>query len=420
MIKEPPDTSELDAAASLISGRPVDVDRVLDGLYGQPRWDRHLFYPVPRGGEFGKLDRFAGLPWNNIGHRLGNPPGGNHTKSAERAVLAWAARLFFGTAADGTWWGNLTSGGTGGNRGGLLAARDRFPTAAGGLTSAIAYYSDSDHYSIPKLLHELCIPAVRVRARPDGALDYDDLYDQLRPGAPAIVNITAGTTTTEAVTDPRRVAAVLDARGITDRHVHCDGALSSIPLALENQIDLSAVDSIATSGHKFLGVPQPTGFVVGRARSPRRERHIAYINTVDDSPAGSIDGLPALAMWLVIATLGEDGLRARAREARAVAAHLTERLNLIGVPAWRHSWAFTVVFPEPPASILRTWPVYRDQDGRCHLLCMPGVTREQVDTYVEALAVARRLETADLQRIPVQRTPRPASGFAVAPAPQAP
>jgi histidine decarboxylase len=417
MTTEPPDISSLDAAASLVSGRPVDIDQVLDGLYGQPAWDRHLFYPVPRGGEFGRLARFAGLPWNNIGHRLGNPPGGNHTKPAERAVLAWAAQLFFGLTAAGTWWGNLTSGGTGGNRAGLLGARDSFPAAASGLTSAVAYYSDSDHYSIPKLLHELCIPAVALRARPDGELDYDDLYDRVRPGVPAIVNITAGTTTTEAVTDPRKVAAVLDARGITDRHLHCDGALSAIPLALENQIDLSAVDSIATSGHKFLGVPQPTGFVVGRSRAQRRERHIAYINTVDDSPAGSIDGLPALAMWLVIASLGADGLRARAREARAVAAHLTERLNQIGVPAWRHSWAFTVVFPEPPASILRTWPVYRDSDGRCHLLCMPGVTRRQVDTYVEELAVARRLETTELQRMP-PRAPLPVTGFAVAPFPQ--
>lgn len=388
MSGAPSDPGWLERAASLISGRPADIPAVLDALYEQPRWDRHLFYPVPRGGDFRQLARFADLPWNNIGHRLGNPPGGNHTKPAERAVLAWAADLLFGLRDDSQWWGSLTTGGTGGNRAGLLAARDTFPTSEAGLTSAVCYYAESDHYSIPKLLHELCIPAVAVRARPDGEMDYEDLYARLRPHKPAIVNITAGTTTTEAVTDPQKVAAVLDAAAITDRHLHCDGALSAIPLALDGLLDTGPVHTIATSGHKFLGVRQPTGFVVGRRLARRREQHIAYINTIDDSPAGSIDGLPALAMWLTIATRGNDGLREQAQQARAVAQYLTDKLNTLGVPAWRHAHAFTVVFPEPPAPLLQDWPVYRDHDGRCHLVCMPGVTHQHIDHYVDALAAA--------------------------------
>jgi histidine decarboxylase len=48
-----------------------------------------------------------------------------------------------------------------------------------------------------------------------------------------------------------------------------------------------------------------------------------------------------------------------------------------------------VVFPEPPAAILHDWPVYRDHDGQCHLVCMPGVTRSQVDTFVTAMAAAQ-------------------------------
>jgi histidine decarboxylase len=405
MNDEPPEPGWLDEAASLTSGRPVDVQAVLDGLYHQPCWDRHLFYPVPRGGDFHALARFADLPWNNIGHRLGNPPGGNHTKPAERAVLAWAADLMFGLDGEGQWWGSLTTGGTGGNRAGLLAARDAFPATTTSLTSAVCYHAESDHYSIPKLLHELCIPAVAIRARPDGEMDYEDLYARLRPDAPAIVNITAGTTTTEAVTDPQKVAAVLDAAGITDRHLHCDGALSAIPLALDGLLDTGPVHTIATSGHKFLGVRQPTGFVIGRRLAQRREQHIAYINTVDDSPAGSIDGFPALAMWLIIATLGNEGLRQQAREARAVAQHLTDSLNALGIPAWRHAHALTVVFPEPPARILHEWPVYRDHDGRCHLVCMPGVTREHVDRYVHALTAALHAGSA----LPQPRRPAPAT-----------
>ena len=401
----------LDAAASLLGGRHPDIDAVLDGIYQQPQWDRHLFYPVPRG-IFDRLARFRRRPWNNIGHRKGSPPGGNHTKAAERAVLEWAAGLLLKLDGD-DWWGNLTTGGTGGNRAGLLAGRDSFPRNPHGLTTAVCYYAESDHYSIPHLLHELCIPSVLVHAQSDGTMDYDHLAEVLQPGQPAIVVCTIGTTTTEAVTDARRVLQVLDAAGAHQRYLHGDGALSAIPMALSDLLPADSFDSISVSGSKFLGVLEPTGIVVGRHYTQRREQHIAYINTVADSPVGSIDGVPALAMWLVIATEGNSGLRKLADDARRLAAYLTARLTRIGWPAWRFEHAFTVVFPEPPPTVLQEWPVYRDSDGQCHLICMPGVTRAHVDAFVDALQAA-------LTGGAIIPRPRHLNDQAVLPAPTAP
>ncbi|AGL13790.1 pyridoxal-dependent decarboxylase [Actinoplanes sp. N902-109] len=378
--------SRLDEAASLISGHPVDVDAVLAATLAQRDAEagRHMFFPTGPTGDFRALRPLQDVLWNNIGSAASNPPGGNHTKSLERALLAWAADLFDLPADD--WWGNATTGGTAGNRAGLLTARDRFPRTPHGVTTAVAYYSAAAHYSVPKMLHELNIPAVRVGVDTYGEMDYDHLASVLRPEAPAIVVVTAGTTMTEAVDDPRRVTAVLDASGIVDRYLHCDGALSAIPLALDKELTTEGVDSISLSGYKFLGTPRVCGLVVGRNATRRRTQHISYIAAIDDTPVGSIDGLPIAMMWYAVATAGNEGLRNQAHAARRLAAYASSSLNAIGWPAWRHPWAFTVVFPTPPLSIQQTWPLATDATGQSHLVCMPRTSKDQVDAFVEAMA----------------------------------
>jgi histidine decarboxylase len=374
-----PDPAWLDEAASLLSGKPVDLEAVLDGLLAQraAQLERHFFYPVATDIDFRPLADFYAKIWNNIGSRHSSPPGGNHTKAAERAVLAWAAALF--DFPDAGWWGNITTGGTAGNRAGLLAARDLLPAGA------VTYYSAGAHYSVPKILHELAMPAVQVYTDQYGEMIYDHLAEVLDPTHPAIVNATAGTTMTEAVDDVARINTILDVAGTADRYVHVDAALSGIPLALDGNLWTEGVHSIAISGYKFLGVTHIGGMVLGRRTAHRRERHIPYIASMDDSPNGSIDGLPALMMWYAVALHGNDGLRARAHAARRLAEYAADRLNQISWPAWRHPHAFTVVFPTPPAAIRQDWPIASDADGWSHLICMPGVTRAQVDAFVDAM-----------------------------------
>ncbi|RSM59568.1 histidine decarboxylase [Actinoplanes sp. ATCC 53533] len=415
-----PDPATLDEAASLLTGWPVDVDTVLDGLLTrrQAANDRNIFFPMAVDIDWSRFKNFWGQLWNNIGSKDSNPPGGIDTKPAERALLAWAADLFGLPTND--WWGNLTTGGHDGNRAGLLTGRNCFPTT----NPAVAYYSTSAHYSIPKLLHELAIPAVAVRADEYGEMDYADLARVLRPGSPAIIVATAGTTLTEAVDNPATITAVLDAAGITDRYLHVDAALSGVPLALDGSLWTDGVDSFAVSVHKFFGVPHTGGLIVGRGKARRRQQHIAYIASIDDSTNGSIDGLPALMTWYAVATYGNDGHRARARNARDIAAYATDQLTAIGWPAWRHPHAFTVVFPAPPAPIRDTWPVACNtdttDDDEYHLICMPGVTHQQVDVFVQAVATALATRIPH-PNPPTRHTrrplPRPANGRDQGPGP---
>jgi histidine decarboxylase len=390
-VSDPPDPSiGLDAAAAL--GNPqLDVDAFLEALHHRHRATRSIDvgFPVATDIDYSRVEALADGFWNNIGDPRTDPQGGNHTKSAERALLDWAGELF-GFPADDR-WGYATTGGTEGNHAALHAARNSFPVDSRRQTAAIGYYSAAAHYSVPKIFEFLGVPAFRVRADERGEMDYDHLAQllALRANRPAIVTATVGTTMTEAIDDVDRIAGLLRAMGVRDRYLHVDAALTGIPLALDRVLQLDRADSVAVSGYKFFGTRRICGLVLGRRHYRREGRHIAYTATLDTTLSGSRDGLGALQMWYAVAVLGNDGHRARAAAARDLATYAAKRLTAAGWPAWRHPWAMTVVFATPPAAVTRKWKL-ANADGISHFICMPGRTHWQVDAFVADVVAALR------------------------------
>lgn len=354
----------------------------------------HVGFPVATDIDYSPLAPLFGSLLNNIGDPWTDPAGANHTKRYEREVLDWFADLFQAPVDDR--WGYLTSGGTEGNLYALYLARARFP-------KALVYHSADAHYSLPKCVDILGLDSVVVRTDERGEIDYDDLarmVDRHRD-RPAIVVATCGTTMTEAADDVPRIRRLL-ARTPVRHHLHVDGALAGVPLALADgrttlRLD-ATVDSISISGYKFLGTPVPCGVVLTRrtlqqqlAQSPN------YTGTVDTTISGSRSGHPALLLWYAIRSLGHDGLRERAERARELAAYAVERLNEVGWPAWRHEHAFTVVFPTPSPAVTAKW-VLASSAGRSHLICMPGVTRETIDAFVADVATGALVDALPRQR----------------------
>lgn len=372
----------------------------------------HVGFPVATDIDYSPLAPLFGTLLNNIGDPWTDPAGANHTKRYEREVLDWFGDLF--RAPPGNRWGYLTSGGTEGNLYGLYLARARFP-------KALVYHSADAHYSLPKCVDILGMDSVVIRSDERGEIDYDDLAHMIdrHRDRPAIVVATCGTTMTEAADDVPRVRAIL-ARAAIRYHLHVDGALAGAPLALADgrsalRLD-STIDSIAISGYKFLGTPVPCGVVLTR-RTLQQQLGQApnYTATVDTTISGSRSGHPALLLWYAIRRLGHAGLRERADRARELAAYTVGRLNEVNWPAWRHDHAFTVVFPTPPAEVTGKWAL-ANSDGRSHLICMPGVTKEVVDEFVAdlATAVARRLRSGG-RRTPVPSARRAADTTAPTP-----
>jgi histidine decarboxylase len=361
--------------------------------------------------------------FNNVLNNVGDPYTESaypaNTKHLEREVIEFFARLLRAPADD--YWGYVTTGGTEGSEYGLLLARTLLP-------DAMTYVSQAAHYSGPKLLAKLGMPAITVRAGRDGRLDLRDLRRvvEAHRHRPAVVLATIGTTMTEAVDDVAAIRRVLDSRAIRHCYVHADAALSGLPLALLDPgsrpaFDLSdGADSISVSAHKALGCPFPAGIVMTR-RSLRNRVGAAvdYIGTHDTTIGGSRSGHAPLVLWYAINLHGVDGLRRRFHAARQVAEFAVTQLGAIGWSAWRNPHALTVVMDTPPDPIRAKWRL-ASSNGQSHLIAVPGITAQQVRGLVQDLAdqLGRPAPAPERLSVPVPRSPYPVDGQAVAEGPR--
>ncbi|SRR6266498_763723 len=364
--------AELDAlAARLEAARPCNI-----GFPGATDFDYSALAPL-----------FIHHLLNNVGDPYVDGVAANHTKAMERVVVNFIADLLRAPADDR--WGYVTTGASEGTLYALHLARSLHP-------GAVVYHSDAAHASVAKAVELLAMPSIVVRTNTTGEMDYDDLADQLarRRDRAAVVVATIGTTMTEAVDDVRRITALLDELAMRRRFVHADAALSGIPLALLDPggrpgFDFAdGADSLIVSGHKFIGSPIPCGVVVVKAsHRTRLASSLAYTGSPDVTITGSRSGHAPLVLWYALRRLGVEGLRARADDSRALAEYTVQSLVDSGWPAWRRPHAFTVVLDTPPPAVTTTW-VLASHGGVSHIVCMPGVTRKQIDAFVADLTAA--------------------------------
>jgi histidine decarboxylase len=230
---------------------------------------------------------------------------------------------------------------------------------------------------------------IMIRAQDSGEIDYDDLHETLKihRDVPPIIFANIGTTMTEARDNIARIREIMDSLAIRERYVHSDAALSGAYVPFVDPrppFDFAdGADSISISGHKFIGCPMPTGVVLARKHNVSRiARSIDYIGTLDTTISGSRNGFTPLILWHRLQTLGMAGLRERAVKSLELAAHAQEQLQAAGIPAWRNPNAITVVFPKIAESVRAKWQL-ATQGNISHLIVMPGITRKQIDAFVE-------------------------------------
>lgn len=346
------------------------------------RAEYFLGYPIARDFDYSPLYPLLSLPLNNIGDPLVESTYDLNSRSLEQEVLRFFADLFH--APQNNWWGYVTNGGSEGNLYGLYVARELYP-------NGIVYYSESTHYSVQKNIQLLNLRSIVIRTDDKGEMDYGDLSAmlQMHRDQPAIVFANIGTTMTEAKDDLTQIKERLKQAAIKDYYIHCDAALAGVYsalLELQPGFDFRfGADSLAISGHKFIGSPIPCGLVLVKKNYKERiGKAIPYIGTVDTTITGSRNGHSPVFLWYAIKKLGLDGLKRRAEESLLLADYVAEQLKQVGIDAWRNPSALTVVFPEPSLALRQKWQL-ATENGWSHVVCMPGVTRTQIDEFVADL-----------------------------------
>jgi len=351
-----------------------ELDRFLE--YLRDVSDREMGFPVAFDFDYSALAPFLSFSLNNAGDPFTPMTYLLNSHCFERDVVSFYARL--ARAPEDQWWGYVTNGSTEGNLYGLYLGRELLP-------DGIAYFSQDSHYSVGKNLHFLNMRHIMIRSQPNGEIDYEDLRETLRirRDAPPIIFANVGTTMKEARDDIGIIRGILDELAIENRYIHCDAALCGGYAAfLEPRPSWDfedGADSIAISGHKFIGAPIPCGIVLARRAHVERIGHsVAYIGSVDTTISGSRNGLTPLLLWFAIRRLGIEGMQRRIRHSLDTAAYAEGRFIEAGINAWRNPQALTVVFPQPPQAVRERWQL-ASAGGFSHLICMPHIQREQVD-----------------------------------------
>lgn len=339
-----------------------------------------LGYPVSKDFDYSELYDFFKYPINNLGDPFERGTYKVQTHKMEREVVVFFAKLFKANPRD--FWGYVTNGGSESNLYGLYLARELYP-------KAMVYYSEATHYSVRKNIHLLNIPSVAIRSQENDEIDYTDFENAVKMNRhlPVIVLANFGTTMKEAKDDVSKIKNILKNLAIHDHYIHCDGALAGSFGSFMNPkipFDFSdGVDSISISGHKFIGSPVPTGVLIAkRSNRDRIAKGIAYIGSSDTTITGSRNGHSPLIMWYAIKKLGVEGLKKRYLKSLETAEYCEQKLKEIGINAWRNPNAITVVFPKTSKEVKEKWQLATDGDIS-HIICMPNVSKEQIDVFVE-------------------------------------
>lgn len=331
------------------------------------------------------LSRFLDLTINNVGDPFrGN--NGMNTFALETEVIEFMSSLMHLETEN--MWGYVTNGGTEGNTYGLYLAREAHP-------HGIVYFSGDAHYSIPKAVKLLGMRSSVIQSQPNGEMDYDHFEQTVKTlkHYPVIVNANIGTTMKGAIDNVPKILSILSKLKISNYYIHCDAALfgAMLPfMADAPSFDFRLpVNSVAVSGHKFLGSPIPCGIVLARKALVNGVKGtVEYIGSLDSTLSGSRDGFSVLVLWQTIKRYGREGIKDLVHRCMRTTEYALEKLRDADWPSWANPYSNIIVIRRPSDALIQKWQL-ATEGNISHLIIMPGVSEEMVNAFVADLVLQR-------------------------------
>lgn len=352
--------------------------------YIKDRTKFHLGYPYNLNFEYEELSRFFKYSINNLGDPFNESNYGVHSRKFELEILEFFSKLW----KIDDYWGYVTNSGTEGNLQSILVARENFP-------DGILYASSESHYSIFKAAHFYRMEAKSIPTSYDGCMRLDLLRNEIlkNKDKPVIINVNIGTTVKGACDNIDGVIGVLKQINIPRNRyfIHCDGALFAMMLPfLERESKLSVdftmpIDSVAISGHKFLGCPMPCGVMITRKNlMSNLMQPIEYLNSVDSTITGSRNGLSSLFIWNVINTKGIEGFKEDVKKTMENAKYLLKELRKRNISSFKNSLSSTVIFERPNKEFVKKWQLACTGDI-AHVVVMPSIDKGKLDLFLKEI-----------------------------------
>ena len=367
------------------------LDKKLSSLFQdlQGKQRRLIGYPCNNNIDYSELYPFLGMSINNVGDPFSKSSYHLNTREIEQDLIYKFARLMNGDVEET--WGYVTNGGTEGNLYGLFLARELYP-------KGIVYYSEDTHYSVSKLIRLLGVKSIMLRSDDKGQLDLEDFEATLtlNRDVPAIVVANVGTTMTGAVDDIEGIRRICKNLVINDLYIHADCALSGMILPFVDEPQAfnfaDGVHSMSISGHKFIGSPIPCGIVLAQKSNVERiSRAIEYVGTLDTTITGSRNGISPLFLWYAWQKQGFSGFKVQVEECLSKAQWATDKMNALGIPAWRHKNSITVVFERPSACVIEKWSL-AVEDNKAHLITMQHVDQEMILDLINDIVAGKEMK----------------------------
>lgn len=328
-----------------------------------------------------QLTRANNTHLNNAGDPFQGTPYPLSTHDFEREVIEMCAELVGAKSGDA--WGFVTTGSTAANLKALHMARSLYPTG-------VLVCSQDTHCSVLSIAELLRIDVLRVASTENGSIDPEDFRNKVQAvNRPIIAFANIGTTMKGAIDDVSSLREILATLKL-EHYLHADAALSGMILPFVDDPPVwdfrAMVDSIAISGHKMLGVKSPCGVFLSTKTAREREHSLRaeYIGSDFPDISCSRSGHAPLHMWYAMKSLGYMGLKTMVTSCLQTAHYAVDRLNAVGVPAWRNPNSITVVMPRPSDTVVHKYAMATEgQLG--HIITMPNVGRDRVDAIVRDL-----------------------------------
>jgi tyrosine decarboxylase/aspartate 1-decarboxylase len=312
------------------------------------------------------------------GTNLGDPGLFPGTAGIERLLIESLGDLLHHPGA----CGYATSGGTESNIQVLRMAR-----GLAGVRDPNVVVPESAHFSFEKACDLLSIEIRPVPLDRDLRMDAEAAEERIDRNTACLVGI-AGTTEYGMVDPIRPLSDLVVDRGI---FLHVDAAFGGLVIPfLEHPIPfdfaLPGVCSISVDPHKMGMSPIPAGALLVRDEKMLAPLSVAtpYLTVKKEyTLTGTRPGGPVAGAFAVLEYLGREGMRSVVRGCMANTARLIDGLGTFGIEK--------AVTPDVNVATFRCdevppgWQVSRTRRGHLRIVCMPHVSRDQVEAFITAM-----------------------------------